>query len=54
MCKEQGPPNYIYLYSIYICNHIYIYKTFLTQNRCWAQPGWGMLRTVMPRPEIGK
>lgn len=29
MCKEQGPPNYIYLY-IYVVT--YIYKTFLTQN----------------------
>lgn len=32
MCKEQGPPKLHILIYVYICNYIYIYKTFLTQN----------------------
>lgn len=53
MCKEQGPPK-LHVY-IYICNYIYIYKTFLTQNTgAGPSQGWGMEPTVMPRPEVGK
>lgn len=37
MCKEQGPPNYIYFISIYVM----IENLSSTEHRRWAEPGLG-------------
>lgn len=40
MCKEQGPPNYMFIH-IYVTVYMYIKDLSNTGHRCWAQPGLG-------------